>query len=161
GQPLPHASEVSHVALGPGGTTLLTASSVNKESSSDGSARVWEVARGPALAPRPPFETSVLDGERSWFSDDGRTALTAPRAEGGENEESAVLPQADLARLWDVLRGRPIGDPLPLGGTLMFAAFSSNGGRLLTVSDISKSAPDRLPMVQLWDVASGRPIGPS
>ena len=59
----------------------------------------------------------------------------------------------NMARLWDVATGQPIGKPLLHPGAVSSIAFSPDGGTLLTGCDEGHLA-------QLWDVATGKPIGP-
>jgi WD40 repeat protein len=55
------------------------------------------------------------------------------------------------ARLWDVIRGKPLGEPLQHDGAVVALAFSRDGKRLLTGSSDG--------MARVWDVATGKLIG--
>jgi WD40 repeat protein/serine/threonine protein kinase len=77
------------------------------------------------------------DGLRSVaFSPDGRWVLTA-----GEDQ---------VARVWDVATGEPVGQAMGHQDTLLRATFSPDGRRVLTASDDGTA--------RVWDAATGQPV---
>jgi WD40 repeat protein len=57
----------------------------------------------------------------------------------------------NTARLWDVIRGKPLGEPLRHEGAVVALTFSRDGKLLLTGSRDGKA--------RVWDVATGELIG--
>ena len=93
----------------------------------------WQLAQAPlklVLSHESPIDAVA-------FSPDGKTILT-----GGDDR---------VARLWDAVTGRPIGQPLVHQGTVFAVAYSPDGKMLVTGS-ADKTA-------RRWDAATGRPIG--
>lgn len=124
-----HKDWVNTVAFDPRGETLVT-------SSSDNTARLWDVATG--------TERAVLAGHTHWvatgtFDPSGRTVLTAS-ADG-------------TAMLWDASTGaelRPLAPETPAPGPLVTASFDPAGTTVVTAGDDA--------VVRLWDAASGRQL---
>ena len=77
------------------------------------------------------------------LSPDGRTALT-----GGSDQ---------IARLWDVRTGKPMGLEMNHSEMVWAVAFSPDGTRVLTGSG---GLDGRSGEARLWDAATGRPVGP-
>ena len=71
------------------------------------------------------------------LSPDGRYAL--------------LMRQGGAARLWDLHRGRPAGEPLRNPGALDQVAFSPSGRLLLVVNETARA--------RFWDTLSGLPVG--
>jgi WD domain, G-beta repeat len=70
------------------------------------------------------------------FNPDGQRVLTA---------------SVDTARQWDVLSGKPIGEPMRHEARLRSAQFSPDGQWVVTASGDNTA--------RLWDALSGKPIG--
>jgi len=110
---------------------------------SDGTARIWDANTGAPL--------QVLrhrdDGIRfARFSPDATRILT-----GGQDGQ---------AKLWDVRTGREMLN-LPLRGNVIYAVFSPDGTKILTISDRPKKDDrDWLEFEEacLWDAATGHNI---
>jgi serine/threonine protein kinase/WD40 repeat protein len=60
------------------------------------------------------------------------------------------------ARFWDLTTGKPLGQPLPIKGEVLAAAFSGDGKFLVTVSYNALDADDD---VRVWETAAPRPVG--
>jgi WD40 repeat protein len=135
GKPLPHPKEVTAIDFAPDGRTLLTGCG-------DGTARVWEVARGKVVREFKAGGQGVTLTQ-VLFSPNGRTVLTT--ADGPERGRTA--------RLWDRLTGKPIRAALP---RVNVAVFSPGGGFLLTGS----GEPDKTRgEARLWSATTGQPVG--
>jgi WD40 repeat protein/serine/threonine protein kinase len=127
GGPLPHPDKVTGLQVNWSHRSILTACA-------DGTARLWE------LAPIVSFPLMFKDGGKcrvAAINADGTLAFT-----GGGTE---------VAQLWEIPSGRPIGKPLPQANVLR-AVFSSDGRKLLT--------GDADQHMQLWDAWTGEPTGP-
>jgi WD40 repeat protein/serine/threonine protein kinase len=128
GPPMDHHSEVFAVSFSPNGKLILTASR-------DGAARLWDAGttRATGVVLRHPYsirENDSMLGPNSEtrdqtslikaiaFSPDGRTVLT------GSVDATA--------RLWDVVSGKPIGEPFLHQGEVDAVALSPDGGAILT-----------------------------
>lgn len=121
-----HKESVRAVTFSPDARTVLTGSG--------GTARLWDVRSGKAIAPALPHSRSV---NAVAFSPDGRTALTGTLG---------------TVRLWDVRSGKPLSTPLRQGG-VESVTFSPAGPR--AVLNVSWGGD-----VQLWDVRSGESLSP-
>ena len=125
---LKHDGDVNDVAFSPDGRYLVSGGR-------DRRACIWEVATGQLVGS--PFWHSGTVAEAA-FSPDGRTVLTSSK---------------HLARLWNVGLEEPKVSQLKAGGSVALSAVSSDGSRLVTVSD--KDDRDQR-SVKLWQTASGR-----
>jgi WD40 repeat protein len=133
------------VALSPNGA-LLAAADVN------GTARLWRLTSTGAVSPLSADATITADANSDnpivsgvAFSLNGKMFATAEYSDG-------------TAQLWDTATDRPIGKPLPAGGSgaepgVNGVAFSPDGTMLATADDNGE--------VQLWSTATGQPIGNS
>ncbi|HEY7155561.1 MAG TPA: protein kinase, partial [Gemmataceae bacterium] len=153
----------------PDGRHLLAASS-------DGTARVWDIAKGGAFPP-PPRQPPSLSS--AAFSPDGRLAVTADRDRYAKVWEAAtgqvvatlkhdkglngacfspdgrrVLTASDdeTARIWDARTGQPLGQPLRHGGQVVHVAFSPDG-RLVATASSNNTA-------RIWNALTGKLLGP-
>jgi WD40 repeat protein len=82
------------------------------------------------------------------FSPDGQTVLTGNKVFELSGSSLATLSKAVLnptgeARLWDVLTGMPLGEPMKCGQSVNTVAFSPDGQTLLTGSG---------GLVQVWPI---------
>ena len=125
---LKHDGDVNDAAFSPDGRYLVSGGR-------DRRARIWEVATGQLVGS--PFWHSETVSEAA-FSPDGRTVLTSSK---------------HLARIWKVGLEEPKVSQLKVGGSVALSAVSSDGSRLVTVSD--KDDRDRRSL-KLWQSASGR-----
>jgi WD40 repeat protein len=116
-------------AFHPTGRFLLTGSS-------DGTARLWDIATGNAVGEPLKHEGPV---EAVAFSPDGKMMAT-----GGTDR---------LLRRWWVETRQPAGYPQLLPGDVCSLAFSPDGRLLLTGCSDGTA--------RLWDAATGWQIGPS
>src|SRR6516165_240161 len=118
-----HGALVSSAAFSPDGSRVVTASW-------DGTARLWDIKTGAALA--------TLAGHRGWvwkaaFSPDGRRIVTA---------------SADkTARVWDAATGALLATLSGHRGWVNSAAFSPDGSRIVTASEDDTA--------RVWDAAAG------
>jgi WD40 repeat protein/predicted Ser/Thr protein kinase len=90
-------------------------------------------------------------GRKGWvpavaFSADGRTAVTGGDAPDRHGE----------ARLWDVATGEAKGPPLPHDRPVWAAAFSPDGGTLVTGSGGTDGPHGE---VRIWDCRTGKALG--
>jgi WD40 repeat protein len=86
------------------------------------------------------------------FSPDGKIVLTGAvwTVQTGTTKEGIGIAEwRGEARLWDVMKGRLIGDPLQHQGPCWHVAFSPDGSRFLTGGD--KDA-------RLWETATRMPV---
>ena len=124
------ANIADSAAFGPNGKILATGST-------DGAARLWDLAThrqiGPSMPRSPSLEDSVNDVA---FSRDGKILATA----------------ANRVRLWNVVTHRQIGVSFAAGGGSVETVAFSPGGQVLATG-----AEDG--MARLWDVTTHRQIG--
>jgi WD40 repeat protein len=129
-----------HVAFVPQGTLLLTA--CYDESGERNSIRFWDAATRRPIA-EPILLPEVKGDDRSRdhlaLSPDGKRLLTFHDRKR----------EGDCAtRLWEVPKGKPIGDVLTMD-RVRTAVFSPDGKTLLTAGD----------EVRCWDGRTGKPLG--
>jgi eukaryotic-like serine/threonine-protein kinase len=170
-----HTMPASRAAFSPDGCTVISVSV-------DGTARLWDPASGKSIGPSmraggqyPMFGFSP-DGKVVWTcSEDGAAGLWD--ATTGEpvvlpvrlppqfhSLANAIQPDGKLMRVvsdvnaanvawrWDAATRKPIGPPLTHEGHVNSAAFSPDGGIILTCSDDGT--------VRFWDAVTGQPSGP-
>lgn len=121
-----HDGSVNFADFSPDGRSLATASS-------DGTARIWDLATGKPLTPPLRHKNSV---QRIVFSPDGKQVLTSSFDH--------------TAALWNARTGARV-HTFRHDGNLWFSRFSPDGKRIVTTS------LDHT--VKLWDTASGALIG--
>ncbi|MEU6745168.1 NB-ARC domain-containing protein [Spirillospora sp. NPDC046719] len=162
-----HAGSVSSVAFSPDGTRALTGSS-------DGTARLWEVATGRELLQLThtgsvssvlfsPDGTRALTGSsdgtgRVWEVATGRELLRLTGHTGSVNavafspdDTRALTGSSDrTARIWEVATGRELLRLTGHAGSVSSVAFSPDGTRTLTGSSDGTA--------RLWEVATGREL---
>jgi WD40 repeat protein len=130
---LRHLASIRDLAISPDGKAVLTASS-------DGTARLWDVATGRPLGAPMQHQGAVT---RAAFSPDSKLAITAS--------------EDWTARLWDVATGQPVGALLQHRDVVYSVVFSPDGKTVLTgsldytarlwpVADL----PDDLERVATW-----------
>jgi WD40 repeat protein/tetratricopeptide (TPR) repeat protein len=154
-------SGVGSIAFSPDGRRIVTAAQ-------DGTARVWDAATGEPIGPALKHDDPV---NHAAFSPDGRRIATATGDRTGRHGKGE-------ARVWDVATGRPVGPSLSHGGRskddpqvrmiredeggdmvlrgvgiVTHAAFSPDGRRIVTASDLGTA--------RVWDAATGQPVMPS
>jgi WD40 repeat protein len=128
GGPFDHAVAVHALAFSASGDLLMSGSH-------GGQLVVWDLSTGRKrveFGQAPPVW-------RGTFSPDGRRLATTG------------LDRS--ARLWDLVKGMPIGSPLLHQATVRTVAYSADGRRLITAS-LDKT-------VRLWDAETTEPIGPA
>jgi serine/threonine protein kinase/WD40 repeat protein len=133
---LPHPRGVECAAFRPDGRRLLTGSA-------DGKARWWDAQTGRPVGVPLAHELAVRS---VGWSRDGKRIATGTG--DGWNVFGPTARTRGGARLWDATSGKPLGPPLPHGGTVFAVAFSPDGKLLLT------GCHDR--RARLWDVSSGK-----
>jgi WD40 repeat protein len=140
--PLPDSSGplVQVVTFSNDGKVLLAGSCGTGEG---GKLQLWDAATG-----RPLAKPIVLPrgSVAAAFSPDGQKIVTGTAGCDGRGESG----QAE-ARLWDVSRGGPLGQPMLHQGAIDAVAFSPDG-RLVATGSQDGTA-------RLWDAATGDPIG--
>ncbi len=119
-----HDHEVEDVAFSPDGRRIVTASK-------DGTARLWDVATGEAVALPLRHGGTVL---KAAFSPDGRFVVTAC-FDG-------------TARVWEGSNGQPVTPALVHQGSVADASFSPDGRWVATASVDGKA--------RLWDAVTGQ-----
>jgi WD40 repeat protein/predicted Ser/Thr protein kinase len=131
-----HSGAVTDLAFAPDGSRLASLSYATRlpGMEGDGTARVWNVD--------PRASLPVLRGHDNYvypvaYTADGR--LIASGSWDG------------TVRLWDAATGRPIGAPLPQGGTVRALALSPDGKRLVAMGDETDG-------LRAWDVATRRHV---
>jgi WD40 repeat protein/tRNA A-37 threonylcarbamoyl transferase component Bud32 len=138
-----HQGRLTSAGFSPDGRRIIT-------TSSDRTARLWDAASGQLLARLEGHKSAVT---AAVFSPNSQTVLTLGAARSPARGNIA-------GRLWDVATGREIA-PLQWkgnrGGVVRWAAFSSDGQRLVT-TDLSPGSSDRDRDFSLciWDV--GKPV---
>jgi serine/threonine protein kinase/WD40 repeat protein/Flp pilus assembly protein TadD len=98
--------------------------------------RVWDIASGKPITPLLNPASHFL--VQSWISADERKLFVA----GPES----------TAQVWDTITGKPISAPIPAGDVPNDAAFSADGGRIVTVL--------RGDHARIWSVRTGKPLTP-
>jgi WD40 repeat protein len=135
-----HEENVNHAEFSPDGRRVVIASgNVSRrdpeKSSTEGAARVWDVATGEPVTPLLQHRGPVV---HAAFSPDGRRVLTA----GGDA----------IAQVWDAATGQSLLS-LKHGGFVRFATFSSDGRRVVTTSgDFGVRVKGG---ARIWDAATG------
>jgi WD40 repeat protein/serine/threonine protein kinase len=124
---LHHKGAVCAAVFSDDGRRLATACS-------DGTAQLWDVAKGTPLASPMTQKAAV---RAIAFSRDGRLAVTA-------GDDGTMLR-------WDALTGSAVGRPCRHDGPVTIARFSPDGSKIATAS--------RANVPCLWDTQSGKPIG--
>jgi WD40 repeat protein/serine/threonine protein kinase/orotate phosphoribosyltransferase len=124
---LAHQGIVHGVAFSPDGRSLATVCA-------DGTARLWDLAKGEPLSSPMHHEGAVLT---IAFSPDGRMIATA-------GEDGSL-------RRWDAVTGTPIGVSIRQEVPITAVCFSPDGSKVATAS--------RADLPGLWDAATGQPIG--
>jgi WD40 repeat protein len=156
------------VALSPDGQTLATGAA-------NGTVYLWDMAGPPpcrrlalpsrsrvpvrvAYAPSTgKFATYSDDGLRLWSAETGelagqRLGATGPLGATFSDDGQLLVEWSDwIATVWETQTGQPNGPPLHLREPIGYAALSSRGAVLATMTSSG--------VVQLWEPASKRPIG--
>ncbi len=122
-----HSQELSALRFDATGTRLLT-------TSFDATVWVWDLDRGQAVEPSLLHASPVNDGD---FSPDGRWVATA----------------FSQAQVWDAQTALAAGGPLPHDSAVTAAAFSPDGGSLLTGTAAGDAA--------VWNLATRRLLNPA
>lgn len=161
GEPVsePLHGKVLSASFSPDGQRVVTGSK-------DLTARVWDVAPRQPLAVPLGHEDGVVSAS---FSPDGRRVVTVSEKSGlmgrkpsrrlsywsaGSREsptKSPSPPEKSAVRVWNAVTGRPVSKPLKHGARVVSASFSTDGRRLITVTEDGKALQ--------WDAATGKPAG--
>jgi WD40 repeat protein len=120
---LPHDDEVSAVAFSPDGRTFLTGSD-------DGRIRLWD--RNTCQVRHEMRQTGWVSSLA--FAPDGRTALAGTRYKE---------PHPGTIRFWDLVTGKPLGDPVVHSSGAFTVALSADGATFLTAEDTVVRLRDR------------------
>jgi WD40 repeat protein len=171
GQPLPHDSPVTAVAVGPDGRTVATGCF-------DGTIRLWDAVAGQCLD-RCRDHGDVVSSMA--FSPDGQTLATAswdrtarlhavatrePIGEAMKHGDKvyavafdpagqivATGSRDETAQRWHAATGQPVGKPLPHPDAVLSVAFSPNPDDHRLLTGYAGGA-------RLWDTAKGSELGP-
>ena len=114
--------------------------------SNDKNVRVWDVRTGLQIGPEIHVEDGIVNAA---LSPDGRLVATVSDV---ERYRQSGVPRAGEAQLWDIEKGRPLGEPFRHRESVTSARFVAGGSRLLTTSGDE---------ARLWDVDSRSPVGPT
>jgi len=138
GQPMQHPdllrTRVSAVAFSPDGRRVLT-------KSQDGTERLWSADSGQ------PLKQPISDGDVEAFSRYGGRVFSP------DGRRVLIGGKDGTARLWSTDSGQPLGQPMRHADSVLAAAFSPDGQRVLTGTGWLR------PTAQLWNADSGEPIG--
>jgi WD40 repeat protein len=124
--PLKHDGAVSHASFSPDGHYILTAGD-------DELVHLWDAATGEPVGT--PLRSCIFHPS---FSPDGRQVLAF---------------YSHIVRVWEIVPNAPGHRLLPHRWSTPHAAFSPDGGRVVTASN-DKTA-------RVWDAATGRAISPT
>ncbi len=123
-----HHSEVFAISFSPSGKTILTVSR-------DGAARLWDAVtcRATGVVLRHPYSIRNNDSSMQPASD-MRNQSSAIKAIAFSPDGKVVLTGSidATARLWDVVSGKLIGEPLVHEDEVDAVAFSPDGETILT-----------------------------
>lgn len=139
GVPMRHESLVTSATFSPDGTRIVTASS-------DGTARLWDATTGEPLG-RP---------MRHWIFGNLK-ALVQSAAFSPDGTRVISISINGTARLWDSTTGLPLGSPMQHDSWVDHAAFSPDGGHIITTPSSSSSGG----AARLWNALTGSPQSPS
>lgn len=144
--PLSHSLPLESGLFSPDGRRVLL---VSARGATKGKAWLWEVPTG-KLATAPLEHPGPV--RFAAFSPDGHLVVTtsdsAPRAH-------SLAENKGEARVWNTATGRLVCPLLEHRAPIRYAAFDSDGRRLVTTA-----ALDPADGIQVWDVATGRPAAP-
>jgi WD40 repeat protein/serine/threonine protein kinase/tetratricopeptide (TPR) repeat protein len=149
--PLCHQGAVNYAAFSPDGRRIITVSD-------DHTGRLWNAATGLPVTPPLPHQARAI---RAAFSPDGRRVVTTSMDK--------------TARVWDATTGRPVTPalkharpadklrqfrpPESAAQTLsLYASFSPDGSRLLTVCNFQDLTQRAKHEVRIWDVATAKTV---
>ncbi|MDB5385362.1 MAG: Serine/threonine protein kinaserelated protein [Planctomycetaceae bacterium] len=141
--PFRFSGPMRSVAFSPDGTRLVTGSGASGKSptkNSPGRLQLWDAQTGAALDSIPVEGTE--DVACVAFSPDGTRILAG---------------SGNVARLWNVQTGKPIGNPMLHDVTVSSVAFSADGSRIASgCSDFFKGSDHS---IRMWDGQTGMAIG--
>jgi WD40 repeat protein/tetratricopeptide (TPR) repeat protein len=171
---LRHREPFSHARFSPDGRHLATATE-------DGSVRAWDTATGEPLAPTLKHNGRIVylgfgpeghrlltaTGQTARLWDLATAALLDPvRTAGDLGPSWAFSPDGkyrlrisgDTVQVLSNTSDKPVGAPLKHPGSVVYATFSPDGGRVVTLCN-KKAVADRTEAeARIWNAESGAPI---
>ena len=125
-QPLRHEGPVTSVVFSEAGDHIAT-------SSTDGAARLWDAKSGKLLY----FYNHKCPISKVAFSPDGKTIASAA---------------GDKVFRWSTTTGEAVGEPILVGASVLYVAYSPEGRKLVTGTAGESGT------TQVWDSETGKPL---
>ena len=139
GRPLLQDQEVNSAQFSPDGCFVVTASN-------DKTACLWNADTGKAVGKPMHHDEPVTSAQ---FSPDGRRVLTSSGSRSFQ-QKGASPGRTQIAQIWDVVTGQPLGEALRHDGYIRSAQFSADGAFVVTASDDHTA--------RVWNAASGKSV---
>ena len=144
-----HAGWSEYAAWSPDARLVATTSrapTLNPQAGAAFAARIWDAASGRPVSPALPHRRQI---NHLAFSPDGRHLVTASGRWARGDWSGPTEPDGE-AKVWDVVTGELALPVLEHGGAVRFAAFSPDGGRLVTACGDGTA--------RVWDATTGTPL---
>jgi WD40 repeat protein/serine/threonine protein kinase/tetratricopeptide (TPR) repeat protein len=123
----------------------------------DGTARVWDVFTREPVSPPLPQEGQVY---RAVFGPDGRHVVSFTRRLAVSPDGRRADTPSHEGHVWEVATGRRVAPPLKHNGTVLAAAFSPEGSRIVTGTGHEPIAGAFIHTARVWDAATGNAVTP-
>jgi WD40 repeat protein len=148
GEPLTHGDRFASADFSPDGQLVLTVSRKDTTQPSDGPSmvQVWDARTGNVINEVLTQGDGGSNGPK--FSADSRQVLNL-----------STVREASVMRQWDLVTGKPIGEPVTYGTRVSAVQFSPDARRVVAVSEGKRAWRDKT--ARLLDAATGNPLGAS